>query len=253
MPKFSQSLELPPLKLTAPAKEGNVLFRPYQKRKAFSEVLLSVQTPASLSVRVGPSSPACQEPLAGAKEVPGAPVIRRGRLLPESFSRREATPSPPSPRERAREVLARLEEEVVVRTRRFRRENPEMFDFAEATPTSSQQSRGSDVASDASQWSYSQRSVSEVLPLDELIKEMLKQRGTLTEFLRSQLAGDLADLELLHRAVRELLKNDPERLAQTVREYLKRAERVREVAESLSRCAMEEGEYERGILGEDLP
>ena len=81
------------------------------------------------------------------------------------------------------EVLVLLEEEVVVRTRRFRRENPEMFDFAEATPTSSQQSRCSNVASDASQWSYSQLSVSEVLPLDELIQGMLKQRWSLTEFL----------------------------------------------------------------------
>ena len=57
----------------------------------------------------------------------------------------------------------------------------------------------------------------------------------------------------MNSAVRELLKNDPKGLAQTVRKYLKRAERVQAVAESLSRCAMEEGEYERGILGGDLP
>ena len=49
----------------------------------------------------------------------------------------------------------------------------------------------------------------------------------------------------MNSAVRELLKNDPERLAQTVREYLRRAERVQAVAESLSRCAMEDGGYER--------
>ena len=198
-----------------------------------------------------PTSP----PACGAEAM--VPGIGRGRIQSSgagararAVAARELLPAggdaePASPMERAREVLARLKEEVVVRTRRFRRENPEMFDFVEATPTSSPQSRGSDVASDASQWSYGQRSVSEVLPLDELIQGMLKQRGSLTELLRGQLAGDLADMELLHRAVRELLKNDPERLAQTVREYLRRAERVQAVAESLSRCAMEDGGYER--------
>ena len=58
-----------------------------------------------------------------------------------------------------------------------------------------------------------QRSVSEVLPLVELIQKMLKQRGSLAEsaaeILRGELAGDVGDLQLVHRAVRELLKNDP--------------------------------------------
>ena len=55
--------------------------------------------------------------------------------------------------------------------------------------------------------------MSEVLPLVELIQKMLKQRGSLAEsaaeILRGELAGDVGDLQLVHRAVRELLKNDP--------------------------------------------
>ena len=152
------------------------------------------------------------------------------------------------------EVLVLLEEEVVVRTRRFRRENPEMFDFCRgnadvepavallqcglgrlAVELQPAVGVGGPAAGRADPGDAEAALVADGVPGSSCAASSPGTWGSSGEFGACE----------VNSAVRELLKNDPKGLAQTVRKYLKRAERVQAVAESLSRCAMEDGGYER--------